>query len=289
MFERKNERCLSEIESNAEKAFKTLIINTYLPTDPRKDDFDETELLILLSDIASIIDENACDQVVWTGDINADFRRNTRFVSTIEEFVSNMGLQKSWEKFSADFTHMAERDGVTHTSIIDHFFWNQQLDKNVTDAGVIHLPENMSDHCPVFCKYKMSNTQQKRVESVNLKDKVFPSWRKASEEQKSDYSEDVKTSLERIDVPVHLMCRNVHCKETSHKVSTDQLMYDILSAIENSAKKNMSTSKKQQCKSKIPDWKDDIEPFRENAHFWHAIWISAGRPINCQLHEIMKK
>ena len=102
---------------------KTLLINTYLPTDPRKEDFDEAELLLLLSDIARVIDENSFDQVIWAGDINADFRRNSRFLNMVDEFVTDKGMKKSWDKFTVDFTHTSERDGVTHTSIIDHFFW----------------------------------------------------------------------------------------------------------------------------------------------------------------------
>ena len=97
---------------------KTLIINTYFPTDPRKDDFDETELLLLLSNIASVIEENVCHQVILTGDFNADFRRNSRFVAIIEEFVETIGLVNSWENHHIDFTHTTERENVTHTSII---------------------------------------------------------------------------------------------------------------------------------------------------------------------------
>ena len=42
-------------------------------------------------------------------------------------------------------------------------------------------------------------------------------------------------------------------------------------------------------KPRIPNWNEDIEPFKENAHFWHAVWISAGKPLNCHLHVIMKR
>ena len=42
-------------------------------------------------------------------------------------------------------------------------------------------------------------------------------------------------------------------------------------------------------KPNIPNWKDEIEPFRDDAIFWHSIWLSAGKPLNCQLHSIMKR
>ena len=28
----------------------------------------------------------------------------------------------------------------------------------------------------------------------------------------------------------------------------------------------------------FPGWKDDVKRFRETAMFWHAIWVSAGKP-----------
>ena len=39
----------------------------------------------------------------------------------------------------------------------------------------------------------------------------------------------------------------------------------------------------------MPGWSDSVAPFRNNAHFWHNVWTSAGKPINCNLHNIMKR
>ena len=89
----KSNRVQSVIIMNG--SVKTLLINTYFPTDPRKDDFDESELVLLLADINSVIENNSFDQVIWTGDINADFRRNSRFLNIVNDFVSTSGLQKS--------------------------------------------------------------------------------------------------------------------------------------------------------------------------------------------------
>ena len=32
-----------------------------------------------------------------------------------------------------------------------------------------------------------------------------------------------------------------------------------------------------------------VKPHRETAHFWNSVWQSAGRPINTELHKIMKR
>ena len=39
----------------------------------------------------------------------------------------------------------------------------------------------------------------------------------------------------------------------------------------------------------IPGWKEEVEPYQEDARFWHSIWSSAGRPNQGVLHSIMAK
>ena len=39
----------------------------------------------------------------------------------------------------------------------------------------------------------------------------------------------------------------------------------------------------------IPRWNEEVNPFKDDAYFWHSIWQSAGRPLNTELHRIMKK
>ena len=173
--------------------------------------------------------------------------------------------------------------------IIDHFFWNSNLDKNVIDAGVIHLPENMSDHCPVYCKYQPSGIIKKKKCELGELRKSLPSWTKTTEQQKEDFHHKVKSTLENLAIPGHLMCQNIHCTEASHKASIDQLMQAVLSTIECAAASSMKVNDFRAQKPKIPSWNDEIEPFKENAYFWHAIWLSAGKPLNNHLHQIMKK
>ena len=35
--------------------------------------------------------------------------------------------------------------------------------------------------------------------------------------------------------------------------------------------------------------KTEVLPFKDKALFWHLIWESAGKPINTELHMIMKR
>ena len=136
---------------------KLLVINSYFPTDPKVNDFDTSDLLSTLSSISDILENEDYNAAVWAGDINASFLRNTKFTSLIDEFLEEKTLVKAWDKFPIDFTHSMELENKTYTSTLDHFFWRENLSNSVSSADVLHIPENTSDHCPIFCKINVDN------------------------------------------------------------------------------------------------------------------------------------
>ena len=74
------------------------------PTDRRTTNFDTTELQTTLSAISDVLNANDFDNIVWAGDINADFGRRTKFTGIIEDFVSEKLLIKSWDIYKIDFS-----------------------------------------------------------------------------------------------------------------------------------------------------------------------------------------
>lgn len=54
-------------------------------------------------------------------------------------------------------------------------------------------------------------------------------------------------------------------------------------------KSRTNKADKRKHKKNIPGWKEYVEPYQDQAHFWHSIWVSAGKPINTELHNLMKK
>ena len=150
---------------------KIILVSTYFPQDPRVDDFDETELILLLSEIRNMLNNKEFDEIIWTGDINADFMRGTRFVRIIDDFINEMNICKSWDKIYVDFTHANEYNGVTFTSTLDHFFWNKTFGDFVTDAGVLHLSDCLTTlQCIVNSKYlKFIIEQHPQVMHVQMR------------------------------------------------------------------------------------------------------------------------
>ena len=80
-----------------------LIINCYFPVDQRNLDIDN--LIRVLQDVKFILDSCGNDiKVILTGDLNADFDRNTNFVSHVKTFLVDNNLQSLWSLFDCDFT-----------------------------------------------------------------------------------------------------------------------------------------------------------------------------------------
>ena len=78
-------------------------------------------------------------------------------------------------KFLVDFAHTHELDGKTFTSIIDHFHWNERMNTNVAEAGVLYLPENTSNHCPIYCIINIDGLQAVKVPPTKCPSK--PNWK----------------------------------------------------------------------------------------------------------------
>ena len=216
-------------------SYRLLLLNTYFPTDPGSN-FDENALLLMLSDIEKILQNNEYDDVVWTGDLNADFRRRTKFVGIVEDFILKWRVRKAWDSFHVDFTHVTEREGKTFTSVLDHFLWNEGFQQHVIDAGVVHTPENMSDHSPVYCKLRIPKSEKEERSSDVIK-RSIPSWRKADEREKSSFASELEVRLEEIELPAHLnTCQKVKCSDVTHRLQADKVMHQALNKLEYTAR-----------------------------------------------------
>jgi hypothetical protein len=211
----------------------------------------------------------------------------------VNEDLEELGLIKSWDRFVVDFTCCHEMLGTSHVTTLDHFFWSDSLSENVIDAGVLHCPDNQSDHSPIYCVLKYPDIHEEVHEQVHQKPK--PNWKKASHEQKDCFKIKLEEKLSQIRIPPSVtMCRNVQCKNEDHKEDLDIFTMEMLETVQGVAEDSLhmpagggSTSKKE--KKHVPGWNEAVKPFREDAYFWHQVWVSYGRPLNTDTHKMMKQ
>ena len=94
-------------------------------------------------------------------------------------------------------------------------------------------------------------------------------------------------------MPESITCRNPTCDIPAHRVDSDGYIEEDLNTLSESAGESLSwTSVGHSGKTsgtKTPGWNVQVRPFRENARFWFSVWLSAGKPLNCELHKIMRR
>ena len=203
---------------------RLLIVNTYFPQDKKTASVQDEELEEIFAEITNVLEKNQFDDVIWTGDINADFARLSGHTKRTDKFIIDWSLEKAWDKYQIDFTHECNINDVTYVSTIDHFFWSKGMSNIVENAGVYHSVGNTSDHHPVYCmrQYDEIKTIDDRILMTTPK----PSWKKASSEQKENFikqldeqlrgNNDYFTEIEE--------CSDVHCKNENHITCTDDLL-----------------------------------------------------------------
>lgn len=269
-----------------------LFVNAYFPTDTR--DRDDSEILKTLQDIKFLLD--CCDhsyKVILMGDLNCDFKRNSAFVQWTSQFLDENNLTPLWNRFGWDFTFCQNRNinGVERAicSTIDHFCISSDLVDSCFEAMPLHLMENASNHAPIYLKFKCDITLLP-ITGDNSNRRRSPKWDKATPQQKQGFLNTLTELINNINVPNSVCaCRNVKCEELSHREELDDYVINLLEAIEEATSRNIPHAAPGKKSGHIPGWKEEVKPFKDEAYFWFQLWVSAGKPENCELHQMMKK
>ena len=271
--------------------------NVYLPTDTRerRGEFDDTELLQVLSDIEQLMDnnQNSFDHALICGDWNFDPSRQSGFAEIVREFNVRCGLVSTWESFEVDHTHI--HTDYKSTSILDHFMVNEALLPFIADCGPLHLGDNLSRHSPIMLILNVGDIPVKEPVVPPALPKR-PAWYKAENHHLNNYKGNLSDKLDQLTVPPSIDCRDPHCQSPDHKQERDCLMLDVLSCICDAAKEEIPLSGgggqsqgTDAYEKVIPGWREQIAPHKETANFWHSLWISAGKPVQGEVYNIMKR
>ena len=116
-----------------------------------------------------------------------------------------------------------------------------------------------------------------------------PAWCKANNTNIDDYKSDLEKNIQNIKLDEDLLlCIDVHCKNEMHINECDRYCIEILDAITSAVKDNIPSSSNPKEKI-VAGWTDEIKEYQKEAQFCHALWISAKRPNNNNLHWAMKQ
>ena len=255
--------------------YKLLWVNAYMPNDPQTALFDESETLETLQEIENIFSTAKFHDMILAGDLNMDSSRQTKYVKILSEFFMKHDLLSVWTKFPADFTY--QHNTLTSFSTIDHFMVTEQFLQNCVSAAPVHRGDNRSNHSPILLQINVPAI----VEKIQTK-QTFVSranWRKADDEDLDDFYETAHMRLSDIRVPESINCQDVLCKDVNHSHDRDLFVIEILESLTETSLECIPLTKQKPVKvQQLPGWNETVLPLRNEALFWHAIWISAGRP-----------
>ena len=272
-----------------------VFINVYFPVDKRNGEIDE--LIKVLQDIQYILDlcNDQCN-IIFMGDLNADFSRDTVYVNHVKEFMLNHSLCSVWTKFNCDFSYSHTRNvngtDTTYYSTIDHFCVNSTFLSDCIEAFPLHSPDNISNHEPIFLKINCLENIIGGVPNISSQNigHSKPLWDSATPSDLEEFVNHLEQLVYNIDIPAEaLNCTDVHCNCVEHRRELDLYATKLMQAISTAVHQNIPHSNPSSApRASVPGWNEFVKPFREDSLFWHSVWISAGRPQNTELHKIMK-
>ena len=269
-------------------ACRVLWINVYMPCDPQLEHFDDTELVETLSEIERLVTESSDCEVIVSGDINYEPRRNNHFTRTVSATLQRLRLSSVWEGHNIDFTHV-HTDRV-NTSVLDHFLLSQRLLSLVEDCGPVHRGDNLSRHSPIFLSLRLGDLQ-KKPQSKQPPPPRMPAWSRAREEELEAYTRTLHQKLTSVRCPGSLVhCRDPLCENSAHSKARDSVVLDILLAMVESSYNCLPLTglaggrEAKDRKTVTPGWSAEVEPYKQRSNYCYRAWLAAGRPSQGDLH-----
>ena len=203
---------------------RVLWLNTYLPPDPQLQHYDDGELQEVLEEVRTILSTAQFDDVIWGSDINWDPSRNSQFSRSMLAFTQEVGLATVWESHPVLYTHV-HTDGRSR-SVLDHFLLSPRLLPLVDGCGIVERGDNRSRHCPIWLRLKLGTLPIRKISPKWVPRRV--DWCKASDDQKSEYKEQLDNKLLQIQAAADqprlascLKCEDLHCSVSEHSELRD--------------------------------------------------------------------
>ena len=272
-------------------------LNTYSPTDPRLQHYDDEELQELLEEVRTIFQTVNFDDVVWGSDLNWDPSRNSQFSRTMTAFVQEMGLATLWESHPVPYTHV--HTDWKSKSVLDHFLLSPRLLPLVEDCGIVEKGDNRSRHCPIWLRLKLGTLPIRKSSPKWVHRRI--DWAKANLEHKAAYKEHLQNRLLQVqaeaDHPAQatcLKCEDLHCTSKEHSEVRDSHVLDMLTAVIEATHATLPTyggcwiGDKRPGVS-IPGWARDVKHYKEDSLYWGDMWKSSGRPTDGWIHDSYKE
>ena len=268
-------------------ACKLLWINSYLPCDPQMQQFDDTQLIQTLSEIEKMVTSSSECEIVWSGDLNYDPKRDNHFTRTVSATLQRLNLTSVWEGRNVDYTHI-HTDNVA-TSTLDHFCVSSRLLNLVEDCGPAHRGDNLSRHSAIFLSLWLGELPKKPADNAAPPPRM-PAWDRATQDELTAYTSQLHQRLQEVQCPNSMVqCRDPLCTDKSHSERRDSAVLDILFCVVETSYSCLPLTGRagrghKQDRDVIPGWTLEVEPHRQKSNYCYRAWLAGGKPSHGDLH-----
>jgi len=256
------------------------IFNVYMPTENNlsTDVYEST-----LCEISSICEQLDTPFFIQGGDYNVDFQRqqskHTRVLKNFiekESLICGLDVNRQLSEMDNKVEYTYESKVNNSFTLIDHMIMSHNLAEHMTLYKALHEVENTSDHSPLVAEWNIP-LNVILGNNVNVKMENFLKWHKATPDDINHYKCVLDTLLQDIQVPWEaLQCDQVKCDK--HDESIEKFYRDILSACCEASACTIPGERTNRPPKTIPGWNSYVEPFHQQALFWHRLWKEAGSP-----------
>ena len=215
-----------------------LVINVYFPCDPRSNNYDDTEIFNILSELNIVIKRGMSNNVLMVGDLNCHFERQSQFTETIKDYFDTLNLKIAWNMPNqrsdlVNYTYC----GAASYSIIDRFVVSETVFNRIECASVIHNDENLSNHKAISLKFNVGEFDPKLeiLPSISRS-----SWSKADQSAKDEYKKVLGSNLSLINASE--FCSNIKCISKNHTDVIEEYTITVLEAMETSVQECLPRS-----------------------------------------------
>jgi exonuclease III len=250
-----------------------LFFNVYMPCDILYNHDNNALYTDILYDIQNTCSQYAnTDYVIIGGDFNTDLSRvNSLHTRTLNSYVSDAGLSMCLLSDIANVQFTYENESADIMSTLDHFIVSENLLNSLLEYRSLHDGHNLSDHCPIIMKLNINIELITNTTVRCYKNRA--QWNLATEDNIDHYKNVFHNLLSEIRLPLSaLHCDDYVCKK--HGNDIENYCDSIILACLDATDRCIPCTKKKV----IAGWKDVAKPIRDEAIFWHRLWIDNGRP-----------
>ena len=263
-----------------------LLVNVYAPCDYRKEE-SLMEYRSVLADLSNILLETDFDQVVLSGDWNADPAKG-RFYKELSAFVSTFSLSLvDVGALPADSFSYVSGNGSLGTSWIDHTISSDGF----VDKCKILYGYTFEDHIPISFQIFTSvvpDIQVNLIDENSIDESLyFVRWDRATDDDRLNYVLYLDELVEGFQTDA-LSCNEGYCSLVGHRELISASLQLLKHFVRVAAELALPCVRKDHSCKVVPGWNDYCKDLYREGRRCFMAWCNMGRPRTGMIFDSMK-